>query len=224
MSTLGALLLIAIICMAGLIFVGVLFYAFVPFKVTNRSLPSAKRRMWAVGAATAVAAVLVPSAPALLTSSGRHAPRASLGAIVNVSFTNPAQPLSGGTEPQVPCKMTVEGRGNVPPGYQLVLATQHVGDSTRNGDQEIDFESDVQWDTVSKTWSAGVTFGTKSTIGFHYRLSAVIVPAALLTYLVRAVNWKKENETWWPQSGLPPGSRQASTLTVEQISATGCKQ
>ena len=206
---------IAAMFVFGLICLGLLINAASQFEF--RLKPGAeKRRRRSIMGATAAGAVAVAAAGVLL--SGAVTPqRQSNMTTAEITFTNPAPPQPGDPEPQVPCKMTVEGRGALPPGYGLAIAEQHIGD------QEIDFESDVTWDNLHREWTAGITFGTANTVGYRYRLMAVVMPQQWESYLVKAVNWKRNQDTWWPQSGLPPNSTEVAEVTVRQISTTGCQ-
>jgi hypothetical protein len=80
----------------------------------------------------------------------------------------------------------------------------------------------VQQYQSDKTWSADITLGTANTVGYHYRISVIVMPSDWESYLVTARNWKNPNNTWWPSAGRPPGAHEMDFITVQQGSAAGC--
>jgi hypothetical protein len=218
------LLIDMLICAVTFALLAELAYVLAPFKPTRRQLPKAKHRLLAIGLIIATMGVLATLVTALPTSpqSTSSSSQLSPSQLSSIKITYPDHPISGEPDPQVPCKLTVRGSGIPPAGESLAVGEQHVADAQRSGDQEVDFESDVQQYQSSKTWSADITLGTRNTVGYRYRISVIVMRSDWESYIVTARNWGKPQDTWWPSTGPPAGARELDSTTVEQSSAAGC--
>jgi hypothetical protein len=227
------LLVVVLLCVGIAAFLGVIAYGFAPFKLAARpALPPARRRLWAVGTCAtlfgALAALAIATAPPTSPAptsgpSGPSSPLAPSGTPQpsDLKITSPGHLIPGQPDAPAPCSLTVRGTGAPPAGQRLAVGAQQVAGVKNAGDQEVDFESDVQQYRAGTTWnwSASITLGGADTVGYRFRVSLIEVPAAWESYIVRTRNWDKPQDTWWPSDGPPPGARELDSVIVDQADA-----
>jgi len=201
---------------AGVIGVGALIAVVVPWKA---SFSRRKRsKSYSVTMLTLLlAACAVVSADAATFPAPAPRARAAVGEQrASIAIDVPEPPLPGNPVPLVTCQTSMQGTGSLPDGDVLAIGYQGTGSQTSY------YQPSVTWD--GDKWSAVIYFGGRQDAGKVFRVTAVVMPAAMETYLLAVFKSAQPSATWWAAPGpLPAPAYVAAGETVQRThSQAGC--